>query len=103
MILLSVHFQKTKVNLTSILSVYSLTKASGPNVSNNLHNSSGFVFCLKFWEGGIHGHIFNRKINETLRKYHRHLNIHHSHFIDIAGSPKAVNRRGLPVIILAAI
>ena len=62
-----------------------------------------FVFCLKFWEGGIHGHISNEKINQTLRKYHRHLNIHHSHFIVIAGSPKAVNRHGLPKIILAAI
>ena len=62
-----------------------------------------FVFCLKFWEGGIHGHISNEKINQTLRNYHRHLNIHHSHFIVIAGSPKAVNRHGLPEIILAAI
>ena len=101
-ILLSVHFQKTKVNLTSTLSVYSLIKAFGLNVSNNLHTSR-FVFCLKFCEGGIHGHIFNGKINQTLRKYHRHRNIHHSHFIVIAGSPKAVNRHGLPMIIQAAI
>ena len=48
-ILLSAHFQKTKVNLTSTLSVYCLMKASGPNVSNNLHISSRFVFCLNFW------------------------------------------------------
>ena len=109
-ILLSVHFQKTFPEDQSKPDIH--IERIFPDESfwsERIEQSSHFFkICilpeiLGRWYSRPHIQQENKRNTTKVYIYHRHRNIYHSHFIVIAGSPKAMNRHGLPVIILAAI